>query len=90
MRDAYLPTFPFPGEGLSLPLTPSRGHVRCLDSPAGGESFVHFPPLGRQGSIFACFLVAPERHRKIKFFRLPQKSIKMENKWTLGAPRLHF
>ena len=36
------------------------------------------------------FLVAPEPHRKIKFFRLLPKSIKTKNKSILGAPGLHF
>jgi hypothetical protein len=57
--------------------------IRC---PPG--SF--FQAFGAPRVDFPCFLVAPEPHRKIKFFRLLQKSIKTKNKSILGAPGLHF
>ena len=61
------------------------------DRPLPGfRSGAHFGAFGGPRVDFRCFLVAPEPHRKIMFFRLSQKSLKMDNKWTLGGPMLHF
>ena len=49
-----------------------------------------FRAFGAPRVDFSCFLVGPEPHRKIKFFRFLQKSTKTKNKSTLGAPGLHF
>jgi hypothetical protein len=49
-----------------------------------------FRAFGAPRVDFPCFLVAPEPHQKIKFFRLLQKSMKTKKKSILGAPGLHF
>ena len=67
----------------------------CRDPP-GDLTVCCCPPgsffraFGAPRVDFPWFLVALEPHRKIKFFRLLQKSIKTKNKSILGAPGLHF